>query len=131
MKATFPLGFPSGVGMVFYVDKITDLELVRGSCRCMIFVRPLSTEADIFPCKSASRSGRPLSSPRYLTLGACNFQRGEGSEDLCQKEEGVFFRVDTQKCPETEEGKLHCIFPVKFTMDVFLIHVFRNNGNFT
>ena len=37
--------------MDFHIDKITDLELVRGSCRCMIFVRPLSIEADNFPCK--------------------------------------------------------------------------------
>ena len=37
--------------MVFYVDKITDLELVRGYCRCMIFVGTLSIGVCIFPCK--------------------------------------------------------------------------------
>ena len=71
MKTTFPFGFPSGGGMVFYVDKVTDLELVRASCRCMIFVGPLSMEADISlvwarAYLAASRSRRPLLSPRYL-----------------------------------------------------------------
>ena len=60
----FPFGIPSGGGMVFYVDKITDLKLVRRSCRCMIFDGSLSIEADIFPCKgkdiTALRSRRPF-----------------------------------------------------------------------
>ena len=67
--------------MVFDVDKITNLELNRESCRCIIFVRPLTIEADIFLTRArdyltASRSRRPLLSPRYLILGESNFWRG-------------------------------------------------------
>ena len=39
--------------------------------------------------------------------------------------------MDNQKYPEMKEGKLHCIFPVKFTMNVFLINVFMNEWNFS
>ena len=42
--------------MIFYVEKITNLELLRGSCRCLIFVRPLFIEADICPCKGKGTS---------------------------------------------------------------------------
>ena len=43
-----------------------------------------------------------------------------------------FIRVHTQKYPEIkEENNTTSIFQVKFTVNVFLIHVFKNEWNFS
>ena len=65
--------------MGFGLDKITDLEFVRESCRCIIFVRPLSIEADNFPCKGISDCFQVQGDQicvMYLIIGESNFWSG-------------------------------------------------------
>ena len=90
---TYPFGFPSGDGMVPYVDKITNFELVRDllgtwSLPDLCLLRLIFFLARPREYLTASRSRRLLSSPRYLILGDSNFLGGvRGSLPKSRKKE--------------------------------------------